>query len=168
MRELLIVSFFLFFSSESFFLDWGHLLDLWHSLWHLEQVTVDPFSSFFTMSSRLSWKGWTLLSMSLPFNLYKSFMSLSTSCLSSSFSLSMRSSHDSTIIFSLHFSLQGLEQDSSIKSMQEVEASILEIGIAQEIVYSIFRESLVSLMLSNFNLSSSCSLLSNLNLHKKI
>ena len=29
--------------------------------------------------------------------------------------------------------LQGLEQDSSIKSMQEVEASILEIGIAQGI-----------------------------------
>ena len=24
------------------------------SLWHFKQVTVDPFSSFFTMSSRLS------------------------------------------------------------------------------------------------------------------
>ena len=43
----------------------------------------------------------------------------------------MRSSHDSTITFSLHFSLQGLEQELSIKSMQEVEASTLEIGIAQ-------------------------------------
>ena len=35
-----------------------------------------------------------------PFNLAKSFMSLSTSCLSSSFSLAMRSSHDSTTTFS--------------------------------------------------------------------
>src|SRR6185503_15741185 len=105
--------------------------------------------------------------MPLPFNLYKSFMSLPTSCLSSSFSLAIRSSHDSTITFSLHFSLQGLEQESSIKSMQEVEASILEIGIAQRIVCFISKESLVSLMLSNFNLTSSCSLLSNLNLHIK-
>src|SRR6185503_19131417 len=105
--------------------------------------------------------------MSLSFNIYKSFMSLSTSCLSSSFSLAMRSSHDSTITFSYHFSWQGLEQDSSIKSMQEVEASILEIGIAQGIVCFISKESLVSLILSNFNLSSLCSLLSNLNLHIK-
>ena len=37
------------------FLPWlGHLLDLWHLWWHLEKVTVDLFSSFFTMSSRLS------------------------------------------------------------------------------------------------------------------
>src|SRR6185437_7567897 len=105
--------------------------------------------------------------MPLPFNLYKSFMSLSTSCLSSSFSSAMRSSHDYTTTFSLHFSSQELEQESSIKSMQKVEASTLEIGIAQGIVCFISKESLVSLMLSNFNLSSSCSLLSNLNLHNK-
>src|SRR6185436_18427435 len=105
--------------------------------------------------------------MPLPFNLYKYLMSLSTSFLSSSFSLAMRSSHDSTTTFSLHFSLQGLEQDSSIKSMQEVETSTLEIEIVYGIVCFIFKRSLVSLMLSNFNLSSSCSLLSNLNLHNK-
>src|SRR6185369_15238100 len=51
--------------------------------------------------------------------------------------------------------------------MQEVEASILEIGIAQGIVCFISKKSLVSLMLLNFNLSFSCSLLSNLNLHIK-
>ena len=65
----------------------------------------------------------------------------------------MRSSYDSTITSSTHFSLQGL--DSSIKSKQEVEASTLEIGIAQGIDCSVFKESLVSLvMLSIFNLSS--------------
>jgi hypothetical protein len=41
----------------------------------------------------------------------------------------MRQSHVSTTTFSL----QDDEQDSSIKSMQEVEASTLEIGIAQGI-----------------------------------
>ena len=107
-------------------------------------------------------------SIPLPFNLYKSFMSLSTSCLSSSFSLAMRSSHDSITTFSLHFSLQGLEQELSIKSMQEVEASILKLGIAQGIICFNSKESLVSLMLSNFNLSSSCSLLSKLNLHNRL
>jgi hypothetical protein len=45
----------------------------------------------------------------------------------------MRSSQDSTTTSSKHFSLQGLEKDLSIKSMQEVEASALTIGIAQEI-----------------------------------
>jgi hypothetical protein len=51
--------------------------------------------------------------------------------------------------------LQGLEQNSSIKSMQEVEASTLDIGIAQGIDCSVSKESLVSLvMLSIFNLSS--------------
>jgi hypothetical protein len=52
--------------------------------------------------------------------------------------------------------LQGLEQDSSIKTMQEVEASTLKIGIAQGIDCSIFKESLVLfLILSIFNFSSS-------------
>jgi hypothetical protein len=41
----------------------------------------------------------------------------------------MRESHVSTTTLSL----QDGEQDSSIKSMQEVEASILEIGITQGI-----------------------------------
>ena len=82
----------------------------------------------------------TLLSMLLPFNLHKSFMSLSTLCLSSSFSLAMGSSHDSITIFSKHFSLQGLEKNSLIKSMQEVKASTLEIEIAQEI-YCFFSKS---------------------------
>jgi hypothetical protein len=41
----------------------------------------------------------------------------------------MRESHVSTTTFSL----QEGEQDSSIKSMQEVEASTLEIGIAKGI-----------------------------------
>ena len=59
----------------------------------------------------------------------------------------MKSSHDSTTIFSYHFSLQGLEQDSSIKSMQEVEASTLEIGITYGIDCSVFKESLVSLVM---------------------
>jgi hypothetical protein len=49
--------------------------------------------------------------------------------MSSSFFLPMRQSHVSTATFSL----QEGEQDSSIKSMQEVEASTLEIGIAQVI-----------------------------------
>ena len=86
----------------------------------------------------------TLLSMLLPFNLYKYFMTLFTYCLSSSFFLAMRSSHDSTTISSKYFSLQGLEQDSSIKSMQEDEASTLEIGIAQGIDCFIFKNLLVS------------------------
>ena len=165
MRELLIVIFFLFFSSKSFSFGWGHLLDLWPYWMHLKHVTVDPFSSFFTTSSRLFWEGWTML---LPFNLAKSFMSLSISYLSLSFSLAMRSSYDSTTIFSLHFSLQGLEQDSSIKSMQEAKASALEIGIAPGIDCSVSKDSLVSLvMLSIFNFSYSCSLLSNWNLRNK-
>jgi hypothetical protein len=46
---------------------------------------------------RLSCEGWTML---LPFNLAKPLMNLSTSCLSSSFSLAIRSSHDSTTTFS--------------------------------------------------------------------
>jgi hypothetical protein len=52
-----------------------------------------------------------------------------TSCLSSSFFSPKRESYVSTTTFSL----QDGEQDSSIKSMQEVEASTLELGIAQEI-----------------------------------
>jgi hypothetical protein len=41
----------------------------------------------------------------------------------------MRESHVSTTTFSLKYG----KQDSSIKSMQEVEASTVEIGIAQGI-----------------------------------
>jgi hypothetical protein len=88
--------------------------------------------------------------MLLPFNLPKSLMSLSTSCLSSSFSLEMRSSHYPTTTFSKHFSLQGLEQDSSIKTLQEVEASTLKIGIAQEIDCSISKSHCFILNALNF------------------
>jgi len=73
----------------------------------------------------------------------------------------MRSSDDSTTTFSRHFSLQELEKDLLIILLQEGEASTLEIKIAQGIDCSI-KESLVSfVMLSIYNLSSSCSLLSN-------
>jgi hypothetical protein len=77
----------------------------------------------------------------------------------------MRQSHVSTTTFSL----QGGEQDSSIKSMQEVEASTLEIGIAQGIDdSSSSKESLILvLLLSSLDFSSSHSLLSKLNLHNK-
>jgi len=95
-------------------------------------------------------------------------MSLSASCLSSSFSLAMRSSHDSTKTSSWHFSLQGLEQDSSIKLMQEGEASTLEFEFVLGVDYLVSKKLLVLLMLSIFNFSSSCFSLSNLNLHKKI
>uniref|UniRef100_A0A0A9QGB2 Uncharacterized protein n=1 Tax=Arundo donax TaxID=35708 RepID=A0A0A9QGB2_ARUDO len=53
-------------------------------------------------------------------------MSLSTSLLSSSFSLAMRSSHASRIMFSTQNSLQRGELDRSIKSSQEVEVSTLD------------------------------------------
>ena len=49
--------------------------------------------------------------------------------------------------FLLHFSLQGLEQNLLIKSMQEGEASTLEIGIAYAIDCSIFKELLVSFVM---------------------
>jgi hypothetical protein len=77
----------------------------------------------------------------------------------------MRESHVSTTTFSL----QDGEQDSSIKSMQEVEASTFEIGIAQGIDdSSSSKESLVLVsLLSNLDFSSLHSLLRNLNLHNK-
>jgi hypothetical protein len=67
------------------------------------------------------------------------------------------------------FSLQDGEQDSSIKSMQEVEASTLEIGIAQGIDDSSSSKELLVLvsLLSNLAFSSSHSLLSNLNLQNR-
>ena len=46
----------------------------------LEEARFEPFSSFFTMLSRLSWEGYAF---SLPFNWITSFLSLSTSSLSS-------------------------------------------------------------------------------------
>jgi hypothetical protein len=65
--------------------------------------------------------------------------------------------------------LQDGEQDSSIKSMQEVEASTLEIGIAHGIDDSSSSKELLVLvsLLSSLDFSSSHSLLSNLNLHNK-
>jgi hypothetical protein len=65
--------------------------------------------------------------------------------------------------------MEDVEQDSSIKSMQEVEASTLEIGIAQGInVSSSSKELLVLVSLfSSLDFSSPHSLLSNLNLHNK-
>jgi hypothetical protein len=77
----------------------------------------------------------------------------------------MRQLHVSTTTFSL----QDGEKDSSIKSMQEVEASTLEIGIAQGIdVSSSSKELLVLVsLLSSLDFSSSHYLLSNLNLHNK-
>jgi hypothetical protein len=77
----------------------------------------------------------------------------------------MRQSHVSTTTVSL----QDGEQDSSIKSMQEVQASSLEIGIAQGIDdSSSSKESLILvLLLSSLDFSSSHFLLSNLNLHNK-
>jgi hypothetical protein len=73
----------------------------------------------------------------------------------------MRESQVSTTTFSL----QDGEQDSSIKSMQEVEASTLEIGIAQGIDDSSSSKELLVLvsLLSSLDFSSSHSLLSNLN-----
>jgi hypothetical protein len=77
----------------------------------------------------------------------------------------MRESHVSTTTFSL----QDGEQDSSIKSMQEVEASTLEIGIGQGIDDSSSLKELLVLvsLLSSLNFSSSHSFLRNLNLHNK-
>jgi hypothetical protein len=77
----------------------------------------------------------------------------------------MRQSHVSTTTFSL----QDGEQDSSIKSMQEVEESHLEIGMAQGIDDSSSSKELLVLvsLLSSLDFSSSHSLLSNLNLHNK-
>jgi hypothetical protein len=65
------------------------LLDLWPFLWGLMHASVDPISSFFTMSSWLSWEGWAL---HLPFHWIKSLFCLSTSSLSSSFSFVTESS----------------------------------------------------------------------------
>jgi hypothetical protein len=65
----------------------------------------------------------------------------------------MRESHVSTTTFSLHDG----EQDSSIKSMQEVEAYTLEIGIAQGIDDSSSSKELlvlVSLLSSVANMAS--------------
>jgi len=75
------------------FFVWGLTsLDLYTRL-H-EFCTIEPFSSFFTMVSWLSWEGCTTL---LPFNLIKSFESLSTSYLSTSFSRARSSLQSSTI-----------------------------------------------------------------------
>jgi hypothetical protein len=65
----------------------------------------------------------------------------------------MRESHVSTTTFSL----QDGEQDSSIKSMQEVESSTLEIGIAQGIDDSSRSKELFVLvsLLSSLDFSSS-------------
>jgi hypothetical protein len=65
--------------------------------------------------------------------------------------------------------LQDGEQDSSIKSMQEVEASTLEIGIAQGIDDSSCSKELLVLvlLLSRLDFSSSHSLLRNLNFQSK-
>jgi hypothetical protein len=77
----------------------------------------------------------------------------------------MRQSHVSTTTLSL----QDGEQDSSIKLMQEVKASTLEIGITQWIDdSSSSKESLVLVsLLSSLDFSSSHSFLSNLNFHNK-
>jgi hypothetical protein len=77
----------------------------------------------------------------------------------------MRQSHVSTTTFSL----QDGEQDSLIKLMQEVQASTLEIGIAQGINDSSNSKELLVLvsLFPNIDFSSSHSLLSNLNLHNK-
>jgi hypothetical protein len=79
--------------------------------------------------------------------------------------LPIRKSHVSTTTFSL----QDGEQDSSIKSTQEVEASTLEIGIAQGIDDSSSSKELPLLvsLFSSLDFSSSHSLLSSLNLHNK-
>jgi hypothetical protein len=65
--------------------------------------------------------------------------------------------------------LQDGEQDSSIKSMQEVEASTLEIGIAQGIDDSSSSKELLVLisLLPSLDFRASHSLLTNLNLHNK-
>jgi hypothetical protein len=77
----------------------------------------------------------------------------------------MRQSHVSTTTFSL----QDGEQDSSIKLMQEVKASTLEIGITQWIDdSSSSKESLVLVsLLSSLDFSSSHYFLRNLNFHRK-
>lgn len=66
--------------------------------------------------------------MLLPFNLAKSFMSCLASCLSSSFYNNILNA----------FLISKDVQNSSIKSMQEVEASTLEIWITHGIDCSIF------------------------------
>jgi hypothetical protein len=77
----------------------------------------------------------------------------------------MRESHVSKTTCSF----QDGEQDSSIKSMEEVEASTLEIGITKGIDDSSSLKELLVLvsLLSSLDFSSSHSLLSNLNLHNK-
>src|SRR6185503_11384072 len=88
-----------------------------------------------------------------------SVISLSISCLSSSFSLAMRSSHVSTITFSL----QGVRS-------QEVDASTLSKEIAQEILQGndlSNDDSFLDSRLSYLILSSLCSLSNKLNLFSK-
>jgi hypothetical protein len=79
----------------------------------------------------MSWEMSTFSSLFLPLPIKLANLSRShfTSYLSSSLFLPMSESHVST----LTFSLQDGEQDSSTKSIQEVEASTLEIGIMQGI-----------------------------------
>src|SRR6266542_1284290 len=98
--------------SSFFFLLSLHPWDLRPLSWHIEQVTVDLFSSFF-MGSPLSLEGLTLLF----FTSTKSSSSFSTSCLSSLFSLAR-------LILTLESSLQRGEHGVTIISMQEEEQGI--------------------------------------------
>jgi hypothetical protein len=88
-------------------------------------VKVEFFSRFFTMLSWLSWGGCTWLS---SFNTYKSLLSFSTSCLSSSFSWATRSSQDSTntcsILDWLAWEQQGLVQANSLLTSEHVHVGV--------------------------------------------
>ena len=85
-------SFVLFLDSMFDLLTWTRLSSFAWSCWGAKIVEFELFSSFFTMLSQLSWEGYT---WSFLFNLIISILSSSTSRLSSSFSSTMRSSHDS-------------------------------------------------------------------------
>jgi len=96
-----------------FLLDWPY--------WGAEVVRFETFSSFFTMSSQLSWEGctWPLL-----FNLIISIFSSSTYRLSWSFSSAIRSSQVSVITCStqefIAWEQHDLSQDNIIWTCEHV------------------------------------------------
>jgi hypothetical protein len=73
-----------------------------------------------------NWWGWTC--SVLPFEMVKSLVRWSTSCLSISFSMATSSVDDYTITFSTQTCWLHLGESNSIKSMQEVEESFLIIS----------------------------------------
>jgi hypothetical protein len=95
--------------------------DFFKCIWgNLAHVMVDLFSSFFIMSSRLFWDGYT---WHLPFNRLNSIFNILISFSSSSFSLAIKLSQVSTRTCSSHdgFAQQELAQDKLMKCGTRVQ-----------------------------------------------